>query len=151
MSEALLTDNNLRVDPFATFSFSVSIDGLTLAGFTEISAISAETQVEKIKVGGMNQSEISLLGPTKYSDVVMKKGMCVSSELALWHECVIKGIAKRSNIHIVSKDFSGNIRAMWILIDAVPIKLITPALKAMSTELAIMEVTFTHNGILRVL
>ncbi len=94
---------------------------------------------------------MSLLGPTKYSDVTMKKGMSTSWELIKWYDDVTKGQAKRSNIHIVAKDPVGNSKAEWVLNEAVPIKLVTPALKATSTELALVEVTFTHNGITRIL
>ncbi len=41
---------SFKDDPSTTFNFSVSIDGLSIAGFMEISAIAAETQIEKLKL-----------------------------------------------------------------------------------------------------
>lgn len=142
---------SLRVDPFTTHNFMVIIEGVPVANFMEVSAITAETSVEKIKVGGMNQSEISLLGATKYSDVSMKQGMTSSPVLTQWHNAVVQGYSMRTNIHIIAYDSEKVPRAEWMLLDAVPIKMVTPALKAMATEIAVTEITFTHNGILRIL
>ncbi|MGE0526247.1 MAG: phage tail protein [Bdellovibrionales bacterium] len=140
-----------RTEPFLTYNFLVAIEGLAVAGFMEVSAIAAETTVEKIKVGGLNQSEISLIGPTKYSDVTLKQGLAWSRELLAWHEAVVRGYGLRSNIHITALDARNSVKATWSLLEAVPIKWDAPILKATASEMAIASITFTHNGILRLM
>jgi phage tail-like protein len=125
------------------------IEGLIVAGFTEVSAITVETELERGRAGGMNQSEYVLVGPTKYSDVTFKQGMAVSQQLFLWHESVIRGYGIRTNIHIMVQDSEGIPRATWTLLEALPIKWVGPTLKANTSEIAIAEITFAHNGILR--
>lgn len=36
-----------RKDPYLTFNFVVEIDGIAVAGFTDVSGLSIETQVER--------------------------------------------------------------------------------------------------------
>jgi phage tail-like protein len=136
-------------EPYLTYKFTVMIEGLVVAGFTEVSAISVETELDRGRAGGMNQSEYVLVGPTKYSDVTLKQGMAVSHELFTWYSNVIEGRGLRSNIHITLQDSLNVPRAMWTLLEAIPIKWGSPALKASSSEIAIAEITFAHNGILR--
>ncbi|MFD1905943.1 phage tail protein [Paenibacillus rhizoplanae] len=55
------------------FNFIVEIDGISVAGFSEVSGLSVETQVERKTFGGENHKEFVFLGPTKYSDLTLKK------------------------------------------------------------------------------
>ena len=43
-----------RVDPYMGFRFLVEIQGLIVAGFTEVTGLQAETEFEEIKEGGVN-------------------------------------------------------------------------------------------------
>ena len=45
----------LRDDPFPGYNFLVLFDNLPIAGFSDVSGISPETDFEEIKEGGQNE------------------------------------------------------------------------------------------------
>ena len=64
-----------RKDPYLAFNFVVEIDGVTVGGFTDVSGLSIETQVERKTFGGENHKEYAFLTQTKYSDITLKHGV----------------------------------------------------------------------------
>ena len=53
-------------DPYLSFRFKVKIGDNTVIGVNEVSGLSAETDVETLREGGVNTHEQQLIGPMKY-------------------------------------------------------------------------------------
>ena len=74
--------------PPVSFSFSVSIDGISGANegnFQEVSGLQAKLGTEEVKEGGENRFVLRLPTPPKYENLVLKRGMLdISSPLIAW-------------------------------------------------------------------
>lgn len=75
--------NASRNDPYRTFNFLVEIDGVTAAGFSECSGLSTETEVIEYREGSDRGGVRKLSGLTKYSNIVLKRGITASRDLGI--------------------------------------------------------------------
>ena len=135
-----------RRDPYQSFNFLVEIQGLIVGGFSEVSGIQAETEVDEIKEGGVNDHFHKLPRMTKYPNVAFKRGITDSDVLWKWHQDVINGRITRRTVFVVLRDAIGNEKWRWSFVDAYPVKWIGPDLKADSNAVAIESMELAHNG-----
>ena len=70
-----------RTDPYRNFNFLVEIDGVTQAGFSDVSGFGATTDPIEYREGGENTTVRKLPGTTKYSNITLKWGLTDSKEL----------------------------------------------------------------------
>jgi len=134
-------------DPYVGFNFIVEIQGIISAGFTDVSGLSIETDVETIREGGVNDYEHKLPKGTKYTDITLKRGL-VDLELWEWYKRTIYGIIERKNCTISLRDFSGNTVFSWQFHEAFPIKWEGPKLSAASSTIASETLVLAHHGLL---
>src|SRR5437016_14429972 len=87
--------NATRHDPYKAFNFIVEIDGISSAGFTECSGLSTTTDVIEYREGNERSGIRKLPGLTKFSNIVLKRGMTQSRDLWNWRKKVIAGITER--------------------------------------------------------
>lgn len=138
-----------REDPFLAFNFRVEIDGISVAGFTDVSGLSIETQVERKTFGGENHKEFVFLTQTKHSDLTLKNGVTNDEFLWNWYQNVINGVVRRRSGSICLLDHSGTPQVWWNFIEACPIKWEGPAFSATSNTVAVESLVLTHNGLYR--
>ena len=136
-----------RSDPYLAYNFLVRIDGITVAGFTEVSGLNIETQVERKTFGGENDREYVFITQTKFNDITLKHGITRDDYLWRWYESVINGQVRRRHGSICLMDHMGNAAIWWDLFDACPIKWEGPALNSASSTVAIETLVLTHQGI----
>lgn len=136
-----------RKDPATVFRFQVEIDGLLVAGFSEISGLEVETEVEVYREGGVNEYEHHLVKIRKYPSLVLKHGFTHSDELWNWFEGVTEGRIERKNGSVIMLDSSGNESYRWNFFSSYPIKWIGPELKANHSEVAIESLEIVHTGL----
>ena len=139
-----------RRDPYQSFNFLIEVQGLIVGGFSEVSGIQAETEVEEIKEGGVNDHVHKLPKATKYPNVAFKRGITDSDTLWRWHQDVIAGKFERRTVFVVLRDASGDEKWRWSFIDAYPVKWIGPDLKADSSAVAIESLELAHDGFKKV-
>jgi phage tail-like protein len=139
-----------RRDPYQSFNFLIEVQGLIAGGFSEVSGIQAETEVEEIKEGGVNDHVHKLPKATKYTNVAFKRGITDSDTLWRWHQDVIAGRFERRTVFVVLRDASGDEKWRWSFIDAYPVKWIGPDLKADSSAVAIESLELAHDGFKKV-
>lgn len=145
--------NKSRQDPFLSHKFLVMIEGLLVAGFSEISGLQAETETEEVREGGVNDYVHKLPKGTKYPNLILKKGMTVSNELWDWHRKVVAGKIKRKTIYIIlyntkqtgSHDWDYD--NMYQIIEAFPVKWSGPDLKSEGNTVALETLEIAHHGI----
>jgi len=136
-----------RKDPYLSFRFLVEIEGLVVGGFSEVSGLQAETQVEEYREGGVNDFIHRLPKETRYPNLTLKRGITDSDVLWKWHQDVVNGKVTRKSGYIVLLDSEGNESWRWNFIDAYPAKWVGPDLGADSNTVAFETIELVHNGI----
>lgn len=153
-------------DPFTAFRFRVSVDGETsptasspgaettsplvlIAGFSDVSGLAVETEVETLREGGVNTHEWQLAGATKFpSRLVLKRGMADKKHLWNWYSQIISGAIYRRDIRIDVLSCDGSQSLAWTFVKACPVKWIGPELHAGTSAVAFESIELIHQGLL---
>ena len=135
-----------RIDPYGRYNFLLEIDGVAKAGFSEVSGLSTETAVIEYREGGDRTPARKIPGLTKYSNLVLKRGLTQDRALWDWRKTVIDGVVRRANVSLVLLDDARQPVARWNFRDAWPCKWEGPALNAKSSEVAIETLELAHEG-----
>ena len=93
-----------RNDPYAQFNFVVEIDGVEVAGFTEVGGLAAESDVIEYREGNEQATVRKLPGLRKYSNVTLKRGYTQSTALWDWRKTSEDGQTERLDGAIVLMD-----------------------------------------------
>lgn len=137
-----------RNDPYAAFNFLVEIDGVTVAGFSECSGLSTETDVIEYREGNEAQSTVRKLpGLDKYSNIVCKRGFTTDKSLWTWRKTVIDGQAQRVSGSIVLLDEGRQEALRWNFREGWCRKWDGPNLNGKSNEVAIETMEIAHEGL----
>jgi len=136
-----------RQDPYGVYNYKVQVKGIISGGFSEVSGLSLQTEVEDFKEGGVNDFVYKLPKGTTYTDLTLKRGL-IDLELWDWYWDVVKGTIKRANITISLCDDSGDPIISWDYGEAFPIKWEGPQFNGKSSEIATETLTLTHHGLI---
>ncbi len=137
----------LRKDPYANFRFLVEIGGLIVGGFSDVSGLQAETEIEEYREGGVNDYVHKLPKITRYSNLTLKRGLTDGEALWKWHADVAAGKIERKNGSVILLDPAGNEQWRWNFAQAYPVKWSGPELQANSNTVAVESVEIAHNGL----
>src|ERR1700757_4827261 len=85
-----------RNDPLPVFCFKVTFTNVPAAGkaeafFKSVSGLRYETEVIPVRAGGANDTTYQLVGATKWSNIVLKKGFTSDTALIDWREMWLSG------------------------------------------------------------
>lgn len=138
-----------RVDPYRGFNFLVEIDGITQAGFQEVSGLDSSTDSVDYREGSDPNHVRKLTGLNKFSAVTLKRGITDSDELWKWRLTVMEGRTERRNGSIILLDAEGKERLRWNFINAWPSKWTGPAFNATSTAVAVETLEITHEELMK--
>jgi phage tail-like protein len=148
MAEAKTTPCKIGRNPYLSVRFRVEIEGLQVCSFNEVTGLTAETEVESFREGGLNSHERQLAGPTKYpSKLVLKRGMADTEELWKWYKDVRAGRIERKAVSIVLQDSAGDEKRRWVFQKSCPVKWAGPTFKADSAEIAFETIEMIHEGL----
>jgi len=136
-------------DPYNNFNFHVEIDGITRAAFHECSGLDSTIDITEYREGGENTTLRKLPAMTKYSNLVLKRGITDDLELYKWHRLAIDGDIQRKNGSIVLLDRSGKETTRWNFERAWPAKWTGPSLSAEGNDVAIEQLDLAHEGLKR--
>ena len=137
-------------DPYNNFNFLVEIDGITRAAFHECSGFDSTIDVIEHREGGENTTPRKFPGMTKYSNIVLKRGITDDKQLYDWHIKAVKGQVDRKNGSILMLDRGGQEVARWNFVRAWPSKWTGPSLTAEGNDVAIETLELAHEGVERV-
>ncbi len=147
---------NKRDDPFTSFRFSASINGITTLGFSSIKGIGGTTQIKE-HVPLCSFTPRLLPDITRFEPLVLVRGVTkMHYILQLWREQVynaLKGTGVcSSNIRrtIILKVFEKANRSDPMIIkvkDCWPSSILVSDLNAMSDELLFQQMTIQNEGI----
>lgn len=140
-------------DLLTTFSFHVELDGVDIGAFKEASGVESETEIIEYKEASAKGKMLirKVPGAMKWSDITLKRGIDSSLELWNWRKEVEDGEidAARRNGSIVLYDSTTSEVARWNFERAWPSKWKGADLNAGEDQIAVEEVTITHEGLRR--
>lgn len=134
-----------RVDPYAQFNFLIEIDGVTVAGFTEVGGLTAESDVIEYRVGSELPTVRKLPGLLKYSNITLKTGYTQNKDLWEWRKTTLDGQTERRNGSIILNDEAGQEALRWNFENGWISKYEGPALNSTTNETAIESIEITHE------
>lgn len=126
-----------RVDPYRNFNFLVEIDGITQAGFSDVTGFDVTVEPIEYREGGQVTSPRKLPGMAKYGNITLKRGLTDSAELYEWFRDVSTGVIERRSGSIILLDLEGQEKLRWNFFDAWPTKWDAPDFSAKGNEIAI--------------
>jgi phage tail-like protein len=135
------------VDPYGAYRFRVEIQSLQVGGFTEISGLEREVQLEDYREGGINDYTHKLATVTKYPNLTLKRGLADAAELWQWHQDVVNGKIERRQISVLLMDTLGQDRWRWVFEKAYPVKWSGGAFNASNNAVFVESVEFAHIGV----
>jgi phage tail-like protein len=136
-----------RTDPYRGYNFLVEIDGITQAGFQEVSGLDASTDPIDYREGNDPNHVRKLPGLNKYTAITLKRGITDSDELWKWYQSVAAGKAERKNGSIVLLDDTGQERLRWNFAGAWPSKWSGPSFNSASNAIAVETLEITHEEV----
>ncbi len=137
-----------RKDPFASYRYRVEIDGKEAGGFSEVSGLSIETEIESFREGGVNTHVLELAGPAKFpAKLILKRGLASSTYLWDWYRKIMAGTIDRRLVTVILLDYAGDAKWRWVFQKACPVKWVGPQLRATATEVAFESIELIHQGI----
>lgn len=138
--------------PLLTYNYHVEIAGLFVGGFSEVSGLEQEIEIEEYKEGAVDYIH-KLPNGIKYTNVVLKRGITDSGALRLWYDTVLKSITygkipipKEPIVYISLMDQEGNEKVRFLIKSAYPVKWTGPQLNANANEVAIETLELAHEG-----
>ncbi len=138
-----------RNDPYRNFRFRLNLQGVTEAGFSEVSGFDITVDPIDYREGADPTHVRKLPGLTKYGNVTLKWGVTDSMVLHDWHREVVDGKIRRTNVEIVVQGEDGSDKARWEIVEAWPSKYTPTTLNAKGNEVAIETLELCNEGVKR--
>ena len=141
-----------RQDPLRNVRFRLEIDGLQVAGFSEVAIGATTTEAIDYREGNEPLRVRKLPGITKYGNVSLKRGVTDTRELFDWHQQIVQGqiSSSRRNVVIVVLGEAGDDRARFVVSNAWPTKYDPSDLNAKGNEVFVECLELANEGIERV-
>lgn len=125
-------------DHVGAFNFKVEINGVTTAAFKNVEGLDSETEVVEYQDG----DDLILRkrpGRTKYSNIVLKRGIVRNDELWRWRQTVMNGKVERKSGSIVLCNDNGDEVMRYNFFEAWPAKWKGLTLDGKGTDTAVEE------------
>lgn len=138
-------------DPYGGFRFQATFAeaGGTLAGFSDVTGLTVENEVETLREGGANHADVMLPGAAKFpARLVLKRGLADNSVLWNWYQKILAGQIERSSVTIKAVREDGSSGLQWTFHDACPVKWIGPEFHAGTGGVAFESIELIHRGLL---
>ncbi|HUL12171.1 MAG TPA: phage tail protein [Methylococcaceae bacterium] len=135
------------LDPYIAFNFAIEIEGLLVGGFTEVSGLESEIEMEEYQEGGVNNYVHHLPRQTKPAHLVFKKGLTDISTLWNWYDNTSQGIIQRKNGTIMLLDRKQIPVMWWNFRNALPVKWTGPDFDSGSDQVAFESIELVHEGL----
>ncbi|ACY16162.1 phage tail protein [Haliangium ochraceum] len=145
-----MSASSQRRDPLPVYCFRVEIDGIegATAFFKTVSGLKYETEVVPFQEGGQNEFTHQLVGATKWSNLVFKRGFTRDQALIQWREKWLFNQKKeRRNGKIVQLDSQLKKVCSWEFKEGWPCKWELSEMDASKSELAIETLEIAHHGL----
>jgi phage tail-like protein len=135
------------LEPFLAFNFAVEIEGLLVGGFTEVSGLESNIEMEKHREGGVNGYVHQLPGQTSFENLVLKHGLTSISTLWNWYYNATRGVIQRKNGTIILLDAQQIPVMWWNFRNALPVRWSGPTFNATHDEAGFESIELAHEGL----
>jgi|TARA_R110001632_G_scaffold163902_1_gene282260 phage tail-like protein len=142
------------VYPYASFHFKVSISGLDDTEdyyFQSISGLDVSMDTEEYAEGGENRFKHKLPVKTKYSNLILKRGLSGSTGLTDWFKEAMENFnfeTRSITIDLLNEEHEPLIT--WNVVNAFPVKMTIDSFNAMESKLAIESMEFSYQYFTRI-
>jgi phage tail-like protein len=143
------------VAPFTAFRFEVvldlaiPVDGLSSplcdAAFAECDGLEMTMEPRTIESGGVNDRQIHLIGPVKYSQLTLKRGMTSNLQLWSWFALNARGVLTPASGIVTMWDSDGTPVIEFVLEGCLPVRVRAPALNSRDGLVAIEELSIVYE------
>jgi len=135
-------------NPYAGFNFTVTVEGGEALAFSSVILPTIEIDVVEYRDGNdrTNQPR-QVIGLTKYTNLVLKRGVASSNVLWEWFDQVRQGTLDRRTIVVTLMNEERNPVVVWKLRKCLPIKFVGPTLNAGESDVAIEEIELAVEGL----
>jgi phage tail-like protein len=142
-----MAETGSRNDPYTSFNFLVEIDGVTVAGFSECSGLTTESDIVEYRNGDEDITVRKLPGLKKYPNISLKRGFTASKELWEWRKKVLDGRTERQSGAIVLLNEAHEEALRWNFREGWPSKWEGPTFNAKNNEVALETLEIAHEGL----
>ena len=134
--------------PLPVFHFRVEWGG-TRIGFSEVTGLTQENQAIEYRDGSfMEYSSIKMPGLRKFSNITLKRGVIkADNDFFKWLSTIKLNTVERRDLTISLLDEAHNPVMTWRALNAFPVKVEGPQLKASGNEVAIEAIELAHEGL----
>lgn len=134
--------------PLPVFHFTVTWGGKRV-GFSEVTGLTQENQAIEYRDGSfLEYSSIKMPGLRKFSNITLKRGVTKGdNEFFKWLSTVKLNVVERRNLVISLLNEEHAPVMVWKVMNAFPVKVDGPQLKATGNEVAIESIEIAHEGL----
>jgi len=144
-----VANNNAGVlsNPYMAYNFLVEIGGLITGGFTEVTGLESEIELESYQEGGRNTYTHQFPRRIRYPNLVLNCGMTDSDTLWKWYQATTLGNIDFKNGTIMLQNCQKKTVKHWNFKNAYPVKWIGPQFNATNTTVTLEKLELIHQGI----
>jgi phage tail-like protein len=145
----------MSVTPFTTFRFEVVLDldspvpgldsPLCDAAFSDCDGLEMTMEPKTVQQGGFNNFQAQLIGPMKFSQVTLKRGMTSNLQLWTWMAMAGQGTVAMASGHITMWDTDATPVIEFGIWGCLPVRMRAPSLNAREGVLAIEELGLVYQ------
>jgi len=134
--------------PLPVFHFTVEFGGKR-QGFSEVAGLTQENQAIEYRDGSFKEySSIKMPGLRKFGNVTLKRGIVAKdNDFFNWLNTVKLNKVERRDLTISLLNEAHEPVMTWKIMNAFPVKVEGPQLKASGNEVAIESIELAHEGL----
>jgi phage tail-like protein len=121
-----------------------------LGGFSECTGIEFTMQPEEYKEGGRNGAVLKFPSRITWSNLTLKRGIAISTDLWDWHYGFVIGQGTRRDGTITLLDETRQPNRIWYFSRGLPVKYSGASLNALQNQVAIESIEIAHEGMYQV-
>ena len=140
-----------RRDPYLGHNFLVEIDGLVVAGFSQVEGLGSTIETEDYVEGGVNDFTHKLLKNASHPNLILRRGLTEADTLWCWYDDTRQGRIQRRSGTIMLLDDQRLPVTWWSFREAIPVRWSGPTFDAgrEGGEVAVESLELVHLGISR--
>ncbi|MDA4134137.1 MAG: phage tail protein [Thaumarchaeota archaeon] len=139
----------ISANPYDAFHFTVEIEGISKAVFTECVLPAVSIDVIEYRDGADLQNNIHKLpGLVRYDNLILRNGLTSSTDLWTWFNTFVQGTGATKSITVSLLDGQRNQVYQWSFANAWPVKFQSPVLDGKRSALAIETLEIAVEGMI---
>jgi phage tail-like protein len=127
--------------------FKVEIDGIAAAEFREAEGLTVQREIIEYQEGGENGRTHKLLGPTRWSNIILRHGMTDNVDFFTWMKKTIAAApVERKNGSIMLVNQKGDVKVRWDFTNGWLCRWEGPRPDSLQNDVPIETLEIAHDG-----